>query len=176
MDSEDLVILLDDDGRPRETAPREESHHRSTPLHLAFSCYAFDDDGHVLLTRRALSKRAWPGVWTNSWCGHPRPGEELESAVRRRAGDELGLQADGIRMAVADFRYRAVDDSGIVENEVCPVFTATVGTDPAPNPGEVVSWRWEPWSGVVDLVRLAPWSVSPWMALQVPLLDAELRS
>ncbi|UFU03286.1 isopentenyl-diphosphate Delta-isomerase [Ruania suaedae] len=174
MDSEDLVILLDEAGRPSGTAPREATHHRATPLHQAFSCYAFDPAGRVLLTRRALTKRAWPGVWTNSWCGHPRPGEDLEDAVRRRAGQELGLGVGAVTPKIPEFRYRAVDDSGVVENEVCPVYTAAVEADPVPDPAEVVSWRWVEWSAVVDLVRLTPWAVSPWMAEQVPILDREL--
>ena len=63
--SQELVVLLDEEGRRIGTAAKSEIHHDSTPLHLAFSCYLFDGAGRVLLTRRALDKRAFPGVWTN---------------------------------------------------------------------------------------------------------------
>ena len=63
-------------------------------------------------------------MWTNSCCGHPRPGEEPTDAVRRRLDDELGLEVGDLRSALPDFAYRAVDASGVVENEVCPVFVA----------------------------------------------------
>jgi hypothetical protein len=67
----DEVVLLADDGRAIGTAPRASVHDAATPLHFAFSCYVFDAGSRVLLTRRALVKLAWPGVWTNSFCGHP---------------------------------------------------------------------------------------------------------
>ena len=89
--TQELVVLLDDGGRSIGAAPKSEVHHGCTPLHLAFSCYLFDDAGRVLLTRRALNKRAFPGIWTNSFCGHPAPDESMDDAVVRRARDELGV-------------------------------------------------------------------------------------
>lgn len=169
--SQELVVLLDDAGRSIGTAVKAEVHHGSTPLHLAFSCYVFDDAGRVLLTRRALDKRAFPGVWTNSFCGHPGPGESLTGAVVRRARDELGIDIAELRCVLPDFRYQAVDASGVVENEVCPVFcgraVGTLDLDPA----EIVDSAWVPW----DQLRVAaqlPWAISPWSAEQIPLLDA----
>src|SRR4051812_7284535 len=122
--SEDLVVLLDDAGDPCGTAPRATVHDSATPLHLAFSCYLFDADGRVLLTRRAVTKRTWPGVWTNSFCGHPRPDEPVAEAVVRYAAHELGTTIADLSCVLPDFRYRAVDPTGIVENEICPVFLA----------------------------------------------------
>ena len=73
--NDDLVVLVDDDGHPRGTANRLTVHGTDTPLHFAFSCHLVDAAGRILVTRRALEKKTWPGVWTNSFCGHPRPGE-----------------------------------------------------------------------------------------------------
>src|SRR3954451_24784596 len=123
---EELVVLLAEDGQQLGSAAKELVHHANTPLHLGFSCYLFDGRGRVLVTRRALSKRTWPGVWTNSFSGHPAPGEAMEDAVRRRAAHELGVEVDNLTPALPDFRYRAVDASGIGVHEVCPVFTATI--------------------------------------------------
>ena len=173
--AQDDVVLVNAAGSPVGTAPRASVHDTDTPLHLAFSCYVTDGDGRVLLTRRALDKRTWPGVWTNTCCGHPGPDERIEDAVRRRLVDELGLEVGELTCVLPDFTYRATDASGVVENEVCPVFVARVhpGSHLAPNPAEVMEWKWVSWSSLEQAVRAAPFAFSPWSALQVPLLDAQ---
>ena len=168
----DSVVLLDELGKPVGTAPRESVHDHRTPLHLAFSCYVFDGEGHLLVTRRALSKRTWPGVWTNSFCGHPRPGEDVEDAVRRHARGELDLEVTNIRPLLPDFRYRAVDASGVVEHEVCPVFTARTSRVPQPNPSEVMDLAWTTTQELQAAVTAAPWALSPWLVEQMGQLDS----
>lgn len=170
----ELVVLLGEDQRPIGSAAKGEVHHRATPLHLAFSCYVFDPQGRVLLTRRALAKRAWPGVWTNSVCGHPAPEEPMEDAVRRRARAELGISVEDVRVLLPDFAYRATDPSGVVENEVCPVYRAVTRDRPAPDSGEVMDWRWMEWPALLALVRTASWIISPWAAEQIPHLAARV--
>jgi isopentenyl-diphosphate delta-isomerase len=168
---EELVVLLDDNGQPCGTAPKATVHHESTPLHLAFSCWLFDQPGQrVLLTRRAAAKRTWPLVWTNSFCGHPGPGEAMEDAVRRRATDELGVDLGELSLVLPDFRYTARMADGVTENEVCPVFTATLDGDPHPHPAEVDSFAWVPLSTLAAVVADDPDRYSPWMRLQLPLL------
>lgn len=174
-ESEDLVVLLDEYDRPVGHAPRLAVHTADTPRHLAFSSYLFDDHGRVLLTRRALGKPTWPGVWTNSCCGHPRPGEAADDAVLRRVRDELGAGVTGLSLVLPDFGYRAVDASGIVEDEACPVWIGRLAGPLRPDPAEVADTGWVTWADLVQVVAGAPELVSPWCALQVPLLDAELR-
>ena len=166
------VVLLDESGRAVGTMAKSEVHHHDTPLHLAFSCYVFDAEGRVLVTRRALHKATFPGVWTNSCCGHPAPGEEIRDAVRRRVGEELGLALVDLRLLLPRFRYRAAMD-GVTENEMCPVFVART-TDPVrTDPEEVDEVAWEPWAafraGVLDGTR----PVSSWCRDQVRELPAD---
>lgn len=173
----DDVVLLDESGRPTGRADRLQVHSGSTPLHLAFSTYLFNGRGEVLVTRRALAKATWPGVWTNSACGHPRPGEDIEVAARRRIKEELGMVVGRLIPLLPTFRYRATDASGIVENEVCPVYAAFVADeDPRPDPAEVAEWVWAPWADLASAVAANPYVYSPWMTLQVPQLVSTLAA
>jgi len=174
-ETDDLVVLLADDGTPAGTAPRTSVHTAHTPLHLAFSTYLFDAAGRLLLTRRALHKVTWAGVWSNSCCGHPRPGEDVAAAATRRVQEELGVAPSELRPVLPDFRYRAVDASGVVENELCPVFVGRL--DPAglrPWPEEIAEVAWAPWAAVVAAARTTPVLLSPWAVQQLPLLDEAL--
>ncbi|MEF2979020.1 isopentenyl-diphosphate Delta-isomerase [Subtercola sp. YIM 133946] len=164
------VVLLDEAGVPIGVADKALVHTADTALHLAFSCHVFDEAGRILVTRRSLQKRTWPGVWTNSFCGHPAPGEQMVDAVARRAEAELGVALDSLELALPDFRYRAVDASGLVENEICPVFTATVTDALLPNPGEVAETQWVDPAALLAAIEATPWAFSPWLTLQLPQL------
>ena len=168
-DTIELVRLLDDNGAEIGTADKALVHTAHTPLHLAFSCHLLDAQGRTLMTRRALSKKTWPGVWTNSFCGHPAPGESLEEAIIRRAAVELNLTISNIQPALPYFRYSATDASGIVENEICPVFTAVYEGDGviSPNPDEVCDWGWSDVVDVEEAVAAVPYAFSPWIVQQI---------
>jgi isopentenyl-diphosphate delta-isomerase len=166
----ELVILVDETGNAVGTTPKATVHHTSTPLHLAFSCYLFDHRGRLLLTRRALHKPTWPGSWTNSFCGHPGPGEEMAEAVRRRAEQELGTTVERLQLTLPTFRYEATMPNGVRENELCPVFTAVASGDVRPDPDEVDSLEWVDWVTFRDEVLAGTREVSPWCVEQVAAL------
>jgi isopentenyl-diphosphate delta-isomerase len=163
----ELVVLLSDDGLRIGTAAKDEVHTTATPLHLAFSCHLFRGNGDVLVTRRALSKGTWPGVWTNSFCGHPAPDESFEDAISRRAQYELGATVQDVVPVLADFRYRAVDASGVVENEICPVYRAELSGELNPRDSEVVDYAWVKPAQLADAVNATPFAFSPWLRLQM---------
>lgn len=167
---EDQVVLLDESAKPVGRASRLAIHTAHTPLHLAFSTYLFDRQGRLLLTRRALGKSTWPGVWTNSCCGHPKPGEALEDAMRRRIREELGAEVTTLSTVLPEFRYRAVDASGVVENEVCPVSVGVLESEVRPNPDEVMEIAWVNWEDLVAAVAATPQVYSPWSVLQIAQL------
>lgn len=164
------VVLLDEHGTPTDVADKVAVHTGDTPLHLAFSCHVVDPDGRVLVTRRALGKRTWPGVWTNSFCGHPAPDEAMDVAIARRAQHELGITLSGLELMLPDFRYRAVDASGIVENEVCPVYRAVTTDAVAANPDEVAEFAWVAPEQLASAVAATPFAFSPWLVWQLEQL------
>ena len=169
MTGDELVVLLSPDGEAIGTAPKATVHHGETPLHLAFSAYLFNDRGELLLTQRALDKATFPGVWTNSVCGHPAPGERLHDAVRRRAADELGLEVRDLRLVLPRFAYRA-EMGGIVEWEQCPVLVGRVAGNPSPNGDEVAETAWADWDEFASDVLAGRRQTSSWSREQVELL------
>ena len=169
----ELVVLVDESGHAVGTAPKLEVHGRNTPLHLAFSCYVFDRDDRLLLTRRATHKLTFPGVWTNSFCGHPSPGEDFVGAVRRRARQELGVELEELTLALPSFRYQAAMANGVKENELCPVFTALASGPVRPEPDEVDAIEWVSWTTFQADVLVGLRTVSPWCAAQVAQLSPD---
>ncbi len=159
-------MLLDEAGNQRGVADKAAVHHDQTPLHLAFSCYVFNPVGQFLLTRRAESKRVFPGVWTNSCCGHPAPGEAMPDAIRRRVKQELGLVLSDLRLILPRFRYQARMD-GVLENEMCPVYAGHSDGPLDPDPAEVADVKWVDWADFTSQVGSGEQPISPWCALQV---------
>ncbi|HEX7963241.1 MAG TPA: isopentenyl-diphosphate Delta-isomerase [Candidatus Saccharimonadales bacterium] len=159
------IVFVDENGAPTgETGPKLESHTAHTKRHLAFSCYIFrKGDNKFLVTQRALSKKVWPGVWTNSVCGHPAPGEKMGDAIVRRAKYELGLdQLMGIKVVLPTYKYTTPPYNGIIENEFCPVFIAYTAEEPQPNPEEVEDYMWIDWTAYAHMLRRTPEKISYW--------------
>lgn len=168
----EFVVLVGQDGTPIGSSDKATVHTYDTPLHLAFSCHVFNPAGQVLVTRRALSKKTWPGVWSNSFCGHPGIDEDAVDAIVRRARDELAITLTNIEPLLPDFRYRAVDASGIVENEICPVYTAVTTDEPTAQPDEIAEYAWVNPAEFQRAVAGVPFAFSPWVGWQLAELAA----
>jgi isopentenyl-diphosphate delta-isomerase len=169
---DELIVLLNEDYQPVGTAPKLASHHDQTPLHLAFSCYIFNQKGELLVTRRAASKKVWPGFWTNSVCGHPLPGESFQDAVARRANHELGItKLQDLTELISEYEYQTPAHNGIVEHEFCPIFAARLNSEIAPNPKEVQDYYWTTWPALQDSIKRHPNTFSYWFKDQMPLLE-----
>ncbi len=167
----DHVVLVDDCDQPIGTADKATIHHASTPLHRGFSVFLFDHQGRLLLQQRSSTKKTWPGVWSNSCCGHPRLHEGTTEAMQRRIREELGVRNAKLSLVLPDYRYRAELD-GVVENELCPVAVGVIDQPPAPNPDEVADIAWLPWpDALAAFARGEPFS--PWCVEEAQLLDRQ---
>lgn len=168
------VVLVDEAGREIGSAEKLEAHRNGGRLHLAFSILLFDRNGETLLQRRSKRKYHFGGLWTNACCGHPRPGEVLAEAARRRLGEELGVDAD--LHEVFCFVYRASDArSGLSEHELDHVFVGRLDAEPRPDPEEIDDLRWIECAELERDVAAHPERFTPWFAQLVARLP-ELRA
>lgn len=137
--AEEHVILVDEQDREIGTMEKIEAHEKAL-LHRAFSIFIFNKEGQMMLQRRALDKYHSPGLWTNTCCSHPRPGESLVEATERRIVEEMGFQCE--MREVFSFIYKASFDHGLTEHEVDHVFIGVYNDEPEINPEEVDDWKW----------------------------------
>jgi len=133
------VVLVDEEDRAIGVEEKMAAH-LGGRLHRAFSVFVFDGSGRLLLQRRAAGKYHSARQWSNTCCGHPRPGEALEAAARRRLREEMGLDCPLVK--VATYRYRARLENGLWENEVDHLLAGEFEGSPAPDPDEAEGWRW----------------------------------
>ena len=164
MRAQEEVILVDEQDRVVGAGEKLRAH-REGALHRAFSVFVFDAGGRLLLQRRARTKYHSGGLWSNTACGHPRPGEETGAAARRRLREEMNFDCE--LRASFRFIYRAELDGALVEHEYDHVFVGEYSGTPAPDPSEVEAWRWV---GMDDLrrdLRERPWRYSYWLRVVV---------
>jgi isopentenyl-diphosphate delta-isomerase len=158
------VILVDEQDRELGFVEKLAAH-RAGALHRAFSVFVFDARGRLLLQKRAAAKYHSGGLWSNTACGHPRPGEATDAAARRRLREEMSFECE-LREAFK-FIYRASVGDALVEHEFDHVFVGEYMDDPAPDAAEVESWKWIALDDLRrDLVR-EPQAFSAWLKLAV---------
>ncbi len=174
---EEKVVLVDERGKPTgKTLPKLAAHHADTLLHLAFSCYVFNNKGEFLVTQRAKSKRVWPGVWTNSVCGHPAPDEDIVDAIKRRLKYELGMEASEFEIILPNYRYRTPPFNGIIENEFCPIYAARAVGAVHPNPEEVADYKWVKWENFIEEAKNDTTDVYSWWCKdQIRFIENDAR-
>jgi isopentenyl-diphosphate delta-isomerase len=135
-----MLELVDEQGRTIGTAEKLAAHQAPGQLHRAFSVFLFDEQGRLLIQRRALSKYHSPGVWSNTCCGHPYPGEAPFAAAARRTFEELGV-SPSLMGEAGTVRYNHPDPaSGLVEQEFNHLFVGMVQATPAPDAAEIAEF------------------------------------
>lgn len=159
---EDKVVLVDEKDNQVGVEGKTKAHKNGGTLHRAISVFLFNDKGEALIQKRSIRKYHAQGLWANTCCSHPRPGEPASSAAKRRLVEEMGIVCDIDE--VFTFTYHAYVGNGMTENEFDHVFFGKYNGEPSTNPKEVDAWRWVSLEDLreeigEDKERFAPWLV-----------------
>lgn len=161
--AEDKVILVDISDHPVGSMEKMEAHQSGGRLHRAFSAFVFNKKNELLLQRRALSKYHSGGLWTNTCCSHPRPGEETEEAGKRRLQEELGIIC--LLEEAFTFIYKAPLDNETTEHEFDHVLIGRYDGEPKINPDEVDSIKWLTMPEIRILINEHPEDYTVWFKI-----------
>jgi isopentenyl-diphosphate delta-isomerase len=162
-ESEEL-ILVDDSDIELGFLSKQQCHDGDGILHRAFSLFVFNSNGELLLQKRSADKRLWPLFWSNSCCSHPRKGESMEVATRRRLDEELGIHAD--LEFVFKFSYRAKFDDLGSENELCSVFLGKTDQAYSANANEIAEARFVSVDALQSELLASPEAFTPWFKME----------
>lgn len=165
------LILVDSNDRVVGNLDKSACHDGEGVLHRAFSLFIFNGERQLLLQRRAPGKRLWPAYWSNSCCSHPRAGEDMATAVRRRLQEELGL-ATGLSF-VYKFEYTAAYRDLGTEHELCWVYVGRSDAEPVINTTEISEWRWLGAEALTRELDRGDERFTPWLKLEWARLRQE---
>jgi isopentenyl-diphosphate delta-isomerase len=146
--------------------------HQTGVLHRAFSVFVFNSENELLLQRRALQKYHSAGLWSNTCCSHPRPGENIKYAAKRRLLEEMGLSCE--LTEVFSFIYKVQLENGLSEHEFDHVFVGYSNSKPKPDSEEVVGWVYLSQEVLREEIAAYPHNYSEWFKLCITKWDTEL--
>lgn len=156
------VILVDENDNQVGTMEKLEAHHKGV-LHRAFSILIFNSNGEMLLQKRAGSKYHSGGLWTNTCCSHPKPGESIEQTTRERLKFEMGIELE--TEFSYKFLYKVKLDKDLIEHELDYVFLGTFDGIPNVNPNEVEDWKYINMQDLKEDLRLNPQHYTEWFRI-----------
>lgn len=156
------VILVDAQDRELGQIEKMEAHEKGL-LHRAFSVFVVNDAGELLLQQRAWGKYHSGGLWTNTCCSHPRPGEPVAAAAERRLSEEMGMRCELV--PAFHFVYRSELDGGLIEHELDHVFMGRTSAVPVVNSEEVAGYRYARWEDVEQEMAEAPERFTVWFRI-----------
>ncbi len=159
---QEFVVLVDEQDNELGVMEKLQAHQEGK-LHRALSVFIFNSKKQLLLQRRAEGKYHSPGLWTNTCCSHPRQGEHVREAAKRRLQEEMGLSCPLHR--VFTFVYHANMENGLIEHEFDHVYTGIADGLPKPNPDEVAQWRYISVDKLDEELRTAPETFTEWFKI-----------
>lgn len=156
------VILVNESDTEIGSMEKMEAHEKGI-LHRAFSVFIFNDNGELLLQRRAYSKYHSGGLWTNTCCSHPRIGETLKEAANRRLKEEMGFAVE--TEPIHSFIYRAELDNNLVEYELDHVLIGRYNEDPILNLEEADDWKYQSLDSIQLDIKTNPNNYTAWFKI-----------
>lgn len=162
------VILVNEHDEITGVMEKMEAHKKAL-LHRAFSVFVFNDKNELLMQRRATDKYHSGGLWTNTCCSHPRPGEDVLAAAMRRLYEELGFTTTLSK--AFQFKYRADFENGIAEHELDHVLTGYYNGKVFPNPKEVSEIAWWSPQTLATQMEEQPETFTAWFNIAYPKLQ-----
>lgn len=163
------IILVNEHDEPMGTMGKMEAHEKGL-LHRAFSVFVFNRAGQLLLQQRAAKKYHGAGLWSNSCCSHPCPGEDTQAAAERRLAEELGFSVP--LQKVFDFTYKATVENGLTEHEFDHVFTGEYDGTVFFNEEEVAAYRYESIERIQTEMDKTPANFTTWFRIVFPRIQA----
>jgi isopentenyl-diphosphate delta-isomerase len=162
MKQPEQVILVDENNNELGLMDKQEAHEKAV-LHRAFSVFIFNAKGELLLQQRALSKYHSGGLWTNTCCSHPRPGENTINAAHRRLQEEMGFDCE--LNEKFHFIYKAPFDNGLTEHELDFIYTGIYDGIPHINTEEVNACKWILMDDLVKEIKTSPDQYTAWFKI-----------
>lgn len=161
------VILVDEHDVATGTMEKIKAHEEAL-LHRAFSVFIFNSEGEMLLQKRASGKYHSPGLWTNTCCSHPKPGESTKEAAEKRLMEEMGFTTPLEK--VFDFVYKAGFDNGLTEHEFDHVYTGTYEGPIQPDPEEVSEYAYRKLEDIRSSIQTEAHLYTAWFLIAFPRL------
>ncbi len=172
MKKEDFVILVNIADKEVGSLEKLEAHKKAV-LHRAISVFICNSEGDWLLQRRAFDKYHSRGLWTNTCCSHPLPGETSLEAANRRLKEEMGMQAD--LNEIFWFTYKEPLDNELTEHELDHVFVGITDELPKINPTEVNDWKYISFEELKTDIKTHPERYTVWFKMIYERVNDELK-
>lgn len=168
---EEFVILVDSNDKPIGREEKVKCHLPNGKLHRAFTALIFDNDGNLMLTKRAKEKMLWPGDWDGTFASHPRESETYVSSAERRMPEELGIESKVDYLNKFEYHVPYKDIGS--ENEVCGTLMGIIEhtTEVKKIEGEIDEIKWISSKKLQEEMKNAPEIFCPWMLIALVLLD-----
>jgi len=168
----ELLILVDENDNEIGMMEKMPAH-LSGSLHRAFSVFIFNSKGELLLQQRADNKYHSGGLWTNTCCSHPIAGEDINTTIKKRLKEEMGMECE--TKYQFSFVYKADLGNGLIEHELDRVFFGISDENPVLNPSEAKDWKYISLDDLQAEIKSRTENFSAWLKICLPKVISKMN-